>query len=461
MVRIENYKREYAFILFAQGKKILLTTLLMTVIAIGVSYLYPPVYSADGSFLVKSKKAQKDPEALERADLRPQSVEQQDLHSEMEILTSQEVMKRVVDSLEGAEDATELLGQLGEVRDQRYLSLHKLISTRVVPDSNVLELQLLADSPKAAQSLLQAIMDQYIRYRVEIYDPESMKVFFNKQLNRYRDDTTQKEQEIRALISAGGVTQAPTQIEHNLQIRKDLTNSIMQLRSEAISERFAVQNLDDWLASTDHVQFFSFIENQGILSFSSKFQDLYKKQQDILSRYMPDSDAAVLNQKQVLNAYDDLREEIRRYAGDKKIQLQIIEGKIAVLSREIEDIEQDNIDLRTNQIELDQLEKDLTVIRNSYDIIFQRNQESMLSGDPQQINLNSYISILSPALAQPDPIFPKPMVLIPLGVITGLILGLTLGFLYEFFDHTFKRPEEVEERINIPVILSIREINIG
>lgn len=433
----------------------------MTAIAIGVSYLYPPVYSANGSFLVKSKKTQKDPEALDRTELRTQSVKQQDLYSEMEILTSQEVMKRAVDSLEGVEDATELLGQLGEEPDERYLSLNKLISTRVVPDSNVLELQLLADSPKAAQFLLQAIMDQYIRYRVEIYDPESMKVFFNNQLNRYRDDTTQKEQEIRALISAGGLTQAPTQIEHNLQIRKDLTNSIMQLRSEAISERFAVQNLDDWLASTDHVQFFSFIENQGILSFSSKFQDLYKKQQDILSRYMPDSDAAVLNQEQVLNAYDDLREEVKRYANDKKIQLQVIEGKITVLSREIEDIEQDNIDLRTNQIALDQLEKDLNVIRNSYDIIFQRNQESMLAGDPQQTNFNSYISILSPALGQPDPLFPKPKVLIPLGIITGLILGLTLGFLYEFFDHTFKRPEEVEEKMNIPVILSIREINIG
>ena len=237
----------------------------MTVIAFGVSYLYPPVYSANGSFLVKSKKIPKDPEALERAELRPQSVEEQDLYSEMEILTSREVMKWVVDSLEGAEDATELLEQLGEVHDQRYLSLHILVSARVVPDSNVLDLKLLADSPKAAQSLLQAIMDQYIRYRVEIYDPEGMKVFFNKQLNRYRDNAIQKEQEIRALISAGGVAQASTQIEHNLEIRKDLTNSIMQLRSEAISQRLAVQQLNEWLASTDHVQFFLLPKTRGLL----------------------------------------------------------------------------------------------------------------------------------------------------------------------------------------------------
>jgi len=461
MIHFENYKREYAFILFVQWKRVLLTTLLMTAIAVGVSYLYPPVYTANGSFLVKSKKIQKDPEALERTQARSQAVEEEDLYSEMEILISEEVMKRAVASLEAAENASELLDQLGEVPDQRYLALHKLISARVVPDSNVLDLKLLADSPKAAQSILQAIMDQYIRYRVELYDPESRKVFFTQQLNRYRDDATQKEKEIRALISAGGVTQAPTQIEHNIAIRKDLMNSILQLQSEAVSQRLEVEHLEKWLASNDQLQFFSFIENQGIIALSSKYQDLYKKQQEILSRYLPDSEVAMLNQEQLLNARSDLRAEIKRYAGDKKVQLQIIEGKIVLLSQAIKDIEQDNIELRTSQIELEQLEKDLDVIRSSYDIIFQRNQESMLAGDPQQINLNSYISILTPAFAELDPVFPKPKVLIPLGVITGLILGLTLGFLYEFFDHTFKRPEEVEERLNIPVVLSIREINFG
>jgi len=433
----------------------------MTAIAFCVSYLYPPVYSANGSFLVKSKKVQKDPEALERTQQRSGSVEEQDLYSEMEILTSQEVMKRAVESLEGAENATDVLDQLGEVQDERYLALHKLISARVVPDSNVLDLKLLADSPKAAQSFLVAIMDQYIQYRIELYDPESKQVFFNRQLNRYREDAIQKGQEIRALIAKGGVTQAPTQIEHNIGIRKDLMNSIMALQSEAVSQRLEMQHLEEWLASTDHVQFYSFIENQGIISLSTKFQELYKTQQDILSRYLPDSEVAVLNQAQVLNAYNDLREEIKRYAKDKKVRLKIIDGKIAVLSQAITDIEKDNIDLRTSQIEIEQLERDLNVIRNSYDIIFQRNQESMLAGDQQQVNLNSYISILSPALAEPNPVFPKPMVLIPLGVFTGLILGLTLGFLYEFFDHTYKRPEEVEERMKIPVVFSLKEINLS
>ena len=461
MVQLENYKREYAFIFFAQRKRILLTILLMSAIAFGVSYLYPPVYSANGSFLVKSKKVQKDPEVLEKTQQRLQPVEEQDLFSEMEILTSQKVMKRAVESLEGAEGATDILGQLGEMREERHIALHKLVSARVVPDSNVLELNILADSPMAARSLLQAVMDQYIRYRAELYDPKSMKLFFSRQLDRYRDDATQKGEEIRALIAKGGVTQAPTQIEHNIGIRKDLTNSIMQLQSEAVTQRLEVEHLEEWLATTDHVQFFTFIENEGILSLSSKFQDLYKQQQDILSRYLPDSDAAVLNQQQVEKAYNALREEIKRYVEDKKIQLEIIEGKIALLSNAISDIEKENIDLRTSQIELEQLERDLEVIRSSYDIIFQRDQESMLAGDPQQINLDSYISILTSAVAEPDPIFPKPKVLIPLGIVTGLILGLTLGFLYEFFDHTYKRPEEVEARAKIPVVLSIREGNFG
>lgn len=455
MVQLENYKRELAFIFFAQKKKILLTTLLMTVIALGVSFLYPPIYTAQGSLLVKSKKIIRDLEALEKAQLRPEPVEEQDLFSEMAILSSSEVMRMAVDSLEKNEESLELINQLGVEHEERYLALHKLFTARVVPDSNVLAVQLQADSAVNAQKLLEAIMKQYIRYRTELYDPKSMMLYFKKQMNRYRDDATRKGAEIQALVEKGGVTQASTQISHNLNIRKDLMNSIMKLQSDAVSERLEVKDLEKWLANPDHVQFFSFIDNEGILRLSSRFQELYQKQQDIQTRYLEGTEAAIRSQEQVSQAYNALRDEVLRYVSNKKSSLQVIERKIDVLSRQVEIIEQDNIDLRNNQLEIDQLEKDLDVIRTSYDIFFQRSQESIASDDSQAANLNSYVSILSPALAEADPLFPKPKVLIPLGIITGLILGLTLGFLFEFFDHTFKRPEEVEKMLNIPAVLSI------
>ncbi len=460
MVQLENYKRELAFIFFVQKKKILLTTLLMTVIALAVSFMYPPIYTAQGSLLVKSKKINRDLEALEKTQLRPEAVEEQDLYSEMAILSSSEVMRKALESLQEDGESSELLSELGTVAEDRYLALHRLFSARVLPDSNVLAVQLQADSPINAQKLLAAIMAQYISYRTELYDPKSMKLYFKKQMNRYREDAIQKGEEIRTLVESGGVTQAGTQISHNLEIRKDLMNSIMVLRSEAISVRLEIKDLVKWLAIPEQVKFFSFVDNDGILTLSDRFQELYQKQREIQSRYLENSEASIRAKEQVTQAYNALRSEINRYVEDKKTQLQINEQKIEVLTQQVDKIERNNISLRNNQLEIDQLEKDLDVIRTSYDIFFQRSHESIASDDSQEVKLNSYVSILSPSLAEPDPVFPKPKALIPLGIITGLILGLTLGFLFEFFDHTFKRPEEIEELLGIPVVLSISDVDL-
>ena len=54
-----------------------------------------------------------------------------------------------------------------------------------------------------------------------------------------------------------------------------------------------------------------------------------------------------------------------------------------------------------------------------------------------------------------DQSFPGMEVIIPLGILIGFITGLSLGFLREFFDHTFKKPSDVENFIGLPVIFSI------
>lgn len=458
MVQFDNYKRELAFIFFVQMKKILLVTLLITSVAIAVAYLSPPIYTAEGSILVKSKKINRDLEALEETQLRAEAVEAQDLYSEMAILTSSEVMNMALTALRQDYPQMNLVDLLGENPDTYYLALRKLISARVLPDSNVLGIQLQANSPLNAKTLLSAIMEQYIHYRKELYEPKSMNVYFQKQLERYRDDATQKGEEIRSLVEAGGVTQSDRQIAHNLDLRKDLMNSKMIFQAEAVDIRLQINDLQKWLSNSDDVQFFSFIDNDGLLALSERVQILYEKQVDIQSRYKEGSEPYERAQSQFNEANNGLRQEIKRYVEDKITSLKVIEGKLEVLSNQIAEIERSNIALRNNQIRIDQLENDLKIIRASYDVFYQRSQESIAAADSKAVNLNSYVSILSPAQAIPEPIFPKPKLLIPIGVITGIILGLTLGFIFEFFDHSFKRPEEVEEHIGVPVIMSIKSM---
>ncbi|MCG6550688.1 MAG: hypothetical protein L7F77_00050, partial [Candidatus Magnetominusculus sp. LBB02] len=62
---------------------------------------------------------------------------------------------------------------------------------------------------------------------------------------------------------------------------------------------------------------------------------------------------------------------------------------------------------------------------------------------------------LSKAFPSSGQIFPIPSLLIPIGLIAGLLTGMTLGFLMEFLDQTFKSPEDVAKYAKLPVLLYI------
>jgi hypothetical protein len=52
-------------------------------------------------------------------------------------------------------------------------------------------------------------------------------------------------------------------------------------------------------------------------------------------------------------------------------------------------------------------------------------------------------------------IYPKKRIVIPLGVLVGFLMGFSFGFLRHYFDHTFKKPTDVEHVAELNVIFSI------
>ena len=55
--------------------------------------------------------------------------------------------------------------------------------------------------------------------------------------------------------------------------------------------------------------------------------------------------------------------------------------------------------------------------------------------------------------------FPRKGSTILLGLIVALITGLSVGFLAEFFDHTVRRPEDVEKNTGLPVLCSFPSLD--
>jgi succinoglycan biosynthesis transport protein ExoP len=83
-------------------------------------------------------------------------------------------------------------------------------------------------------------------------------------------------------------------------------------------------------------------------------------------------------------------------------------------------------------------------------------RETAEAGQPNQ----NVATILNPARPEVKPISPKSTVIIPLGVIVGLVVGIGLAFFIEYLDTSVKTIDDVERSLQAPVLGVIPQ-NVG
>jgi capsular exopolysaccharide synthesis family protein len=83
-------------------------------------------------------------------------------------------------------------------------------------------------------------------------------------------------------------------------------------------------------------------------------------------------------------------------------------------------------------------------------------REIVEQGQPNQ----SVVIVCNPARPDKIPVWPKPMLIIPLGVIVGLMVGLGLAFFIEYLDTSVKTIDDVERSLQAPVLGVIPQ-NVG
>ncbi|MCI4624828.1 MAG: GumC family protein [Candidatus Magnetoovum sp. WYHC-5] len=482
-----NYKREIFTILFAHKKVICYSMLFIFVCSVGIALLWPPTYSAFGSLLIKGKKLEKSPEALEKAEVRNLPIEKEDLYSEAEILTSPDVIQKTINYLKAnnlykkeevgkysfdvlKEKLSKLVGQLipsysakdtamnGGLYREIY-AIKSNIKTEILPSSNVIQITLFNKDHRYAVILLETLMDQYLKYRSELYNPLSTKSFYSVQVDDYRNGIDEKEKELLAIVEENQAVNPEKEIENNLVLKKTLQEQLNIVEYRAIEKSQNLALLDKTLASKK-IEYFSFISNNAaILGLGKSLQTLVVEQKKILSKYLPESEQGVVAEKQIKDTYDALKNEVISYRNSLDNDLKIINEKLKKIKREIADIDAQNIKLHKQFIAEERIKRDIDVYKMSYETFFVRREEARITTSTDAANF--FVSIIKKAFPSNGPVFPKPILVVPFGVIIGFITGFTFAFLIEFFDHTFKKPEDVFKYAGLPVLFSIEDIDVN
>lgn len=96
------------------------------------------------------------------------------------------------------------------------------------------------------------------------------------------------------------------------------------------------------------------------------------------------------------------------------------------------------------------LKRDFEYNKQIYEAFLKQSKETdaVKSASVQAINAR----VLNRAVVPGFPYKPNKRIMLAVGLFLGLLLGFGLAFLLEHFDNTFKSSEEVEKKLNVPVI---------
>ncbi|AGW13738.1 GumC family protein [Megalodesulfovibrio gigas] len=456
MIRTEDYMREFVQICFAQKRIIIGTTILFTLAAAVIWQFYPPTFAADGSLLVKGNRVQVDPGTLENVQARVMEITMRELNTEKEMLLSPDVVGETIKRMAEQQLFFTEADTKGDALKEQVGRVQGGLTTEILPETSVLKVRYMDKNPQRALKILENLFIQYIGFHTGVYSPASAEGFFNETAKGFDTELKAKEDLLVQLARDGNTANPIQEIESNMQLRRMLEQQLDTTRSLWIEKDLFVKHLRDVLASQE-VQFYAFIENESIRLLGEKVQTLVLERGQLLRIYSETSEKVRRVDEHVKSAYAALKSEVVDYTTNQETQLNTLRDQIESLEVRLEEINTRNLTLQETVIANQRVQREADLLKLSYDTFARRREEARISGSGGDTLFS--VSVLSRPFFTGAPVFPRSNLLF-VGALVGLITGFSLGFLREYFDHTFKKPEDVAKFADLPTIMSIPNWNV-
>lgn len=469
------------------------------------SLLWPPVYESTCEILVRDNRAELlvspglQNDAAGRQPVVVSQVTEQDLNSELELLTSTYLVKL---ALEGLREPARYAGPAAVFmhtlsgalslpaasyrtlhgapvltpRDSWALKLASHLWAAVINRSDIIEVAFRSDDPRWSREFLDRLVNRYLEYHARIsHDPQAEQ-FFQQQAGVLQAKLQRAEEGLRAYQVQTGITDLQAQKQALVDRLSDLQSSYSQA---------GVQ-----LASTQHQQAFlaSLLgktprridketrqeQNQALQQLKPQVMQLQAERAQLLARYQPTSarireiDAKLQAAQKILDTENHL--EVRERSTDVNPIWLTIDSDLAKASAEVASSKASQDALTTELahgkqeleqmvdagVAIERLERQVATAKEAYLSYVRKSEEARAA---QALNVNK---ILNVTVAQPpseplQAVFPKLWVNMAAGLLLAAVLGVGAAYWEDHNDPKLYSPVTIAEVSGLRTLAVLRD----
>jgi uncharacterized protein involved in exopolysaccharide biosynthesis len=381
---------------------------------------------------------------------------EEEMNTEVEIITSAAVMDRSVEILKqkGAH-VTYAHGDSTIRREPTIEDVASGVSATPVEMSNVILIRFTGSDPEFVEQAANAVSEAYIEHRVPLRSSSDINSYFSEQIAVVEAQLLDLISTELQLRKQGEIYDLEWQYHMALGRRSELRLQLAEVRSERLAEEEKLRSARRrWHEDPDVlVPFAEFHRDKLGGQMLAEYWSL-RKQRDEKAAYLTDNNPQVrMLDDQITRMEARFKEEIERRIKDKEFKLEDLRAEERGYISTIDDISDDLRMTPEVVAQIQHLQKEIHYTYLHYEKLLEKMLDSMAS-EVDDIRLAN-AKVISPASVQRTTVGRMQTVYVAFSILLGISLGIGFGFLLESMDHSVRSASDIEDELGIPLLGSV------
>ncbi len=453
------------------------------------SFVLPPKYQSETKILVRKERL--DPMvSSEQATLQPvirDEVTEEELNSEVEIIDSDDVLKKVVTSIgeqnlktPGVPNPLSVLVGLfvHDTPEERIAKAVKKLNSDLdiepVKKSNVITITYAKRNQKLVTQVLRALDLAYIDAHMQVHRPSGQYEFFEQKTADYQNQLATAEQQLLKFSQAPGAVKPDLARDITLQKLSDFNASLHETRAAIANAEDRIRTLEKEQATTPGrmVTTSRRLDNEQLMEqLKNTLLTLELRRTDLLTKFQPDYrpvkevEEEIAKTKAAIQVEETapLRDEstdvepthewIETELAKAKADLKGLQAQAAVIEQNVREYQATTHNLEDKEITAEDLNREIKSAEQNYLLYLNKREEARIDDALDKTHIVN-VAIAEPPTVPELPKYP-PFLLALIGTLISAIVSAGLVFALEYVDSSFRTPREVEAVLNLPVLASV------
>jgi polysaccharide biosynthesis transport protein len=469
---------EIIFILFRHKWKILLCAVAGVLAAAAIYFVLPRNYESEAKLLVRYVVDKSTVDTLDSSIKTPNSESGNLMNSEVQILTSADVAGQVAQAI--GIDRLEKGSKGKATLDDATRDIVQALEVTAPKDSNIITVSFKSKDPGLPTVVLEELVKKYFDKHLEVHRSLGAFDFVTQQTNLLASQLSQTDQELKRLKSAAGVTSLP---ENTKSLATELSKTQADLDAatgDLAAQQARVSEIEKWSAGTTTKKSDDTTPSptrevvQEYQSLVTRETQLRQMETELLAKYTPQNRIVKVKQGQIADLEKQRREMENRFPGllamapaaastteEKRPDLMSERARLVSLQAQTDNLKTRLTGLQERSKTLSELGPRIAELERTKEV--QESNYKYLEASLEKARIDE---TLNPARMPNISIVQKPTPAVKttrdvkkfvMGLAGGgLGVGIAIALLIELFlDRTVKRSLEVENRLRLPLLLSI------